>query len=96
MPNGLYTNSELLDSLIVDLNNVVKEQFSGQYIKACGIVHQMAQKLISLRNTIDDDLKNRDQTIEILKGQIRTLGGEVIDIPANEFVKQLKEQEKIG
>ena len=90
MPNGLYSNSELLESLVIDLNNVIKEQMNGQYIKACGIIVQMSQKLINLRKTIDSDLNNRNHTIELLKEEIRSLGGEMTDIPANEFVEQLK------
>ena len=70
MANGIYTNSEIIDSLVLDLNNVLKEQQNGQFIQACCIVTQMTQKLMNLRKTIDDDLKNREQTIETLKEQI--------------------------
>lgn len=80
MANGLYTNSELVDSIILDLNNLPKELIDGQFIRACNIITQMSQKLINLRQTIDNDLKSRDETIENLKREIRNLGGEVIDV----------------
>ena len=80
MANGLYTNSELVDSIILDLNNLPKELIDGQFIQACSLITQMSQKLINLRKTIDSDLKSRDKTIENLKAEIRNLGGEVIDV----------------
>ena len=90
MANGIYTNSELVDSIIVDLNNLIKEQLNGQYINACGIVHQMAQKLVNLRQTIDNDLKNRDETIETLKQELRSAGVDVVDMSAQEFVEKIE------
>jgi len=80
MAKGLYTNSELVDSIILDLNNLPKELIDGQFIQGCSLIAQMSQKLINLRQTIDSDLKSRDKTIESLKAEIRNLGGEVIDV----------------
>lgn len=88
MANGLYTNTELMDSVIVDLNNALKELFSGQYIQACCHVTQMSQKLVNLRNTIDDDLKNREETIERLKQVLHDSGIEVRDLTPEEVVKE--------
>lgn len=83
--DGLYTNTELVDTLIVDLNNLLKEQASGQYIQACGIVVQMTQKLTNLKSAIVSELANKDEKIEALKNTIRELGGQCKDIPINEF-----------
>ena len=82
---GIMTNKELVGSLIQDLNNLVKEQNSGQHIQACTTIVSMAQKLANLYKTIDDDLKNRDETIQSLKDELRECGREVIDIPAEDF-----------
>lgn len=87
MANGLYTNTELMDSVIVDLNNTLKELFSGQYIQACCHVTQMSQKLVNLRNTIDNDLKNRDETIATLKQGLRDAGITVEDIDPREYLQ---------
>jgi uncharacterized protein (DUF302 family) len=46
------------------------------------------QKLLNLRQTVDNDIKNRDETIESLKEQIRSLGMEVVDMPPSEFLKE--------
>lgn len=88
MNNGLFTNTELMNSVIVDLNDTLKELFSGQYIQACCRVAQMSQKLVNLRNTIDNDLKNREETIERLKQVLRDSGIEVRDITPEEMVKK--------
>ena len=85
MGNGTYTNTELIDSIIVDLNNMIKEEISGQYINACNMVNQIAQKLVSLRSGIDKDIKNRDKTIECLKQELRDAGREIRDYTPQEF-----------
>ena len=87
MNNNVYTNIELMDSIIVDLNNTLKELFSGQYIQACCNVTQMSQKLVNLRNTIDNDLKNRDETIATLKNELRNAGVAVEDIDPREYLQ---------
>ena len=83
------TNKELVGSLLQDLNNMVKEQQSGQHLQACAIIVSMSQKLANLYKTIDDDLKNRDATIEELKGQLRARGVEVVDVKPEELEKEL-------
>ena len=80
MANGLYTNSELVDTIIADLNRIIKEALNGQYIEACCHVTQAAQKLVNLRTNIDKDLKSRDNTIENLKRELRAAGREIIEV----------------
>jgi hypothetical protein len=88
MANGIYTNSELVKSLVADLNALVKNELCGEYVMACAIVTGMAQKLMNLQKTIDNDLKNRDETIEMLKERLRACGQEVIEVPADEYMKE--------
>ena len=76
----MLTNKELVGSLIQDLNNLVKEQQSGQHLQACAIIVSMTQKLANLAKTIDDDVKNRDEIIATLKEQLRAHGVEVVDV----------------
>lgn len=92
MANGILSNKELVGSLLQDLNNMVKEQQAGQHLQACAIIVSMTQKLTNLYKTIDDDLKNRDETIATLKNSLREHGVEVIDIPAAEYVKALEKE----
>lgn len=87
MKNGIYTNQEMIGTIINDLNDVLKLQNGGQYIQACAVVTGMAQKLVNLRQTIDDDLKNRDETIESLKHIMRQNGLEIVEV-APEALKE--------
>lgn len=87
MAKGLYTNVELIDSIIIDLNSCIKEVADGQYIQACNMVTQMSQKLVNLRNTVDNDLKNREQVIEELTAKLRAAGVEMTKVAPEEFIK---------
>ena len=93
MANGLLTNAELVDTLIVDLNNLPKVLLAGQFIQACAIVTQMGQKLINLRKGIADDLKYKDERIEQLKEQLRQTGAEVTDMSPEEFMQKYGEKD---
>lgn len=90
MANGLYTNIEFIDLIIADLNTALKEQLNGQYINACCTIANMSQKLLTLRKTIDNDLKNKNATIEQLKNELRAAGAEVNDYTPQEFIEKTK------
>ena len=64
--NGLYDSSGLIDSIIVDVNESLKELLSGQYIRFCSIVTQISQKLIELQSGLKADLESKDRTIKEL------------------------------
>jgi hypothetical protein len=81
----MYTNSELIGSILTDLNEMMKYQAAGQFLQATTVFVGIVQKLVQLRQHIDDDLKNRDETIQSLKDELRACGREVVDIPATEF-----------
>ena len=88
MAKGIYTNSELIDTIIVDLNNMIKEALSGQYVQICYIVTAMTQKLMNLKKGIDADLASKDKVIEQLKEQLRAAGAEVEDMTTEEFIEK--------
>ena len=88
MANGIYSNSELIKSLVADLNALIKSELCGEYVMACAIVTGMTQKLANLQKGVDNDLKNRDETIETLKERLRDCGQEVIEVPADEYMKE--------
>lgn len=81
----MYTNSELIGSILTDLNEMMKYQAAGQFLQATTVFVGIVQKLVQLRQHIDDDLENRDETIQSLKDELRACGREVVDIPANEL-----------
>lgn len=78
---GFYDNVGLCDTLINDLNNLLKEAVSGQFIKCSSIVVSMVQKLINLKKGFSDELKDKDRIIEELKEINHTLVEEKTGIP---------------
>lgn len=68
--NGLFSSDELIDSMIVDCNNIPKRLAEGQYIAFCGLIFQLGQKLARLKEGVKNDLKARDDSIEELKRTI--------------------------
>lgn len=79
MAKGLYTNAELIGSVIDDLNTILKIAMTGQPLQACAVLTGTAQKLINLQKTINDDLNNRDETIKSLKNELRKHGVEIVE-----------------
>ena len=79
MSKGIYTNSELIEMVLDDLNTALKLQCIGQHLQACVIMTGIVQKLTNLRGSIDNDLKNRDETIETLKKELRKHGVEIVE-----------------
>ena len=90
MANGTYTNSELVDTLILDLNNLPKQLIDGQYIQFCSVVVQMGQKLINLREGIKKDLESKDRTIEQLKQALRNTGQVVEDMTPEQLISEMR------
>lgn len=88
--NGIYSHAELIDSILADLNSLMKFHMIGEHVMACAIMTGISQKLMKLKEGVANDLKNRENTIEQLKEELRACGREVIDIPANEFGKDQK------
>ena len=79
MAKGLYTNAELIGSVIDDLNTILKIAMTGQPLQACAVLTGTTQKLINLQKTINDDLNNRDETIKSLKDELRKHGVEIVE-----------------
>ena len=85
---GLLDNQGLCDSLIKDLNNLIKNIANGQYITFCMIVSHMTQKLMNLKKGIGNDMESKNKVIEELKSMLKENGKEIIDIPPEEFLKK--------
>lgn len=87
----MYTNSELIDSLIVDCNDLAKNIISGNGLAVCTLIVQMVQKLANLKKGVKNDLANREETIRILKDELRKAGKEVVDTTPEEVGKVMDE-----
>ena len=88
MANGIYTNSELVDTMLSDMNNLLRYALDGQFVQACAVVTQVAQKLVTLRDSIKADIANKDKTIEELKQALRNAGNIVEDITPEELLAE--------
>lgn len=82
--NGIFTHTELIDSIMQDLNNLIKYHMIGEHVMACAVLTGISQKLLRLKEGVANDLKNREDTIEQLKEELRACGREVIDVPVDE------------
>lgn len=88
--NGIYTHSELIDSIMQDLNSLMKCHMIGEHVTACAIMTGISQKLLKLKEGVANDLKNREETIEQLKEELRACGREVVDVPVENIEEVIK------
>lgn len=88
MAKELYTNTELIDTLILDCNEAVKAVASGQMIQWCKLMYEMVIKLSNLKKGIQNDLANREQTITALTQQLRAVGVDIQTIDISEITQE--------
>lgn len=58
---------EIIDSIILDCNNLAKHLFSGEYIAFCGLLTQIVRKMMQLRETIKTELEIKNKIIDEMK-----------------------------
>lgn len=73
---GLFDSIGLIDTLIVDCNEIPKLLLSGKYILFCGKVVEMVQKLSQLKKGVDADTKDLQRQIDHLRDALDNLTGE--------------------
>lgn len=64
---GLFDSEGLCNTLVNDINNLVKQAVSGNYLLFCDTVVQMTQKVVELKKGIKADLDSKNRVIEQLK-----------------------------
>ena len=65
---GLFDSNGLIDTLIVDCNELPKKLASGEYVGFCGLIVEMVQKLALLKKGITKDRESlQDQVKELTK-----------------------------
>ena len=67
---GLYDNMGIVDTMIVDMNNLVKYVVSGQYVAFCTTVVSIVQRLSNLKEGIKSDMDSLNEQIIELHKQI--------------------------
>ena len=80
---GLYDSSGLIDSLIVDCNDLVKSICGGSYIAFCAKSVEMVQKLARLKEGTQTDLREKEKIIADLKRLNDELAEKVYGVPVN-------------
>lgn len=65
--NGLLDNIGMIDSLIVDCNELPQLLMSGRYVAFCGKIVEMVQKLSNLKKGVNNDTKFLQDEISELK-----------------------------
>ena len=78
---GLYDNEGLCDLLVSDLNTLVKELASGQYLQFCVIITGMTQKLMNLKKGIADEKGSMKKKVEELKRMNDSLVEQITGLP---------------
>lgn len=78
---GLYSNAGLCDTIINDINGLIKSAFSGQYIQFCAGITAITQKIINLKTGIENDLAAKDNRIEELKAINNALNEQLTGMP---------------
>jgi hypothetical protein len=86
----MYTNSELLDSVITEMYEMFKALISGNYVRFCAAFADIISKLGSLREGLKKQTDADNACIEDLKNQLKrattiepepggeTVGGETV------------------
>lgn len=64
---GLYDNVGLVDTLIVDMNNLVRRAMAGEYIGFCTTAVSIVQRLANLKTGIQNDIDSLKEQIEELQ-----------------------------
>ena len=86
---GIFSHAELIDGILTDLNSLMKFHMIGEHVAACAVMTGISQKLMRLKEGVANDLKNREETIEQLKEELRACGREVVDVPV-ENIEEVK------
>ena len=73
---GLLDSFGLIDSLIVDCNEIPKALNNGEYVRFCNIIVQMVHKLALLRNGIKQDSDSMKKQIDELTEILQKQGGD--------------------
>ena len=64
---GLMDAEGLIDTLIVNCNDLPKAMAAGEYVKFCGMIVEMVQKLAQLKIGIRNDMKSLQNRIDEMK-----------------------------
>ena len=64
---GLWDNQGVIDTIIVDLNQLPRLLIENQFLQACATLASIGQRLKNLQNGIKNDMNSKTNQIEELK-----------------------------
>lgn len=73
---GLFDYAGLIDTLLVDCNELPNALFNGKNVRFCALVVGMVQKLAQLKEGVRNDLQAREKLIEEYRNENKILRGE--------------------
>ena len=72
---GLYDSAGVIDSIIMDCNNSVKQLLIGNYIAFCNGMTESVRKLSLLKEGIQNDMADMQRQIRELRALLQQEGG---------------------
>lgn len=81
---GLYDSVGLIDSLIIDCNDLPKKLMEGQYIHFCAKLCEMVQKLDRLKGGVKADMDAKDILIKELRSINDTMAADISSLMRGE------------
>lgn len=88
MGNGIFSSTELIDSIIVDCNNSARQLVGGSYISWCSTMVSIVQRLSRLKEGIARENESKQKTIEELTEKLRKCGQEMNHVTAEEIFQK--------
>lgn len=85
---GLYDNEGLIDTLLIDTNNLLKHLINGQTIAFCDLVHSIAVRLNNLKQGIRNENEAKDKEIAELRRVNDELAEKVYGVPVEKAGKR--------
>lgn len=89
---GLLDNEGLCDSLIENLNNLLKNMAAGQYIRVCSITMEMVQKLTNLKKNIHTEQQSMERNIQELQERYNELAEKAFGTQASKANETIAEE----
>jgi len=90
--HGLLDNEGLVDSMISDLNNLLKNMAAGQYIRVCSITMEMVQKMQNLKSSMKAERKEFLDQLADLRRLNNDLAEKAFNEPINRENEQIAEE----
>ena len=80
---GLMDNEGLIDSLIENINNLLKNMAAGQYIRVCSITMEMVQKLQNLKRAVAEEKQHLLGRLDDLEKLNNELAEKAFNLPVD-------------